>query len=102
MRKFMSIAAAVMLVASLMTGCRDRNVSDREDGMITDPTVTTDGILTMPSTDTAPIVTTAPYTEPTTDTASDATGNPAESGAAGETMPEGKNRSKLPRPDRVN
>ena len=90
MRKYSSIPLAMLLVASLMAGCRDRNVSDREDGMITDPTVTTESIYTMPSTDTAPSITTAPNTDPTTET--DTTDEPGEPGAPETTTPGAKGR----------
>ena len=96
MRRFVSVAVAAVLAATVMAGCRDKNVSDREDGMITEPTVTTESMFTMPSTDTAPIDTVAPSTESSTDMTGGLTDPTAESGAAESTAPEGKVRRARP------
>lgn len=68
MRKYLTAAVALTLIASMLGGCRNGNVSDRNDGVITDPTVTSGTMATMPSTDTTPIATTNPSvsTESTT------------------------------------
>lgn len=61
MRKSIAAAVALTLVASLLGGCGS-NVSDREDGKITETTGT---VATMPSTDTAPTVMPHETTNPT-------------------------------------
>lgn len=92
MKKSCSALLALALMLSAFTGCR-RNVSTREDGMVTDPTVTTGTVATMPSTDTAPV-----DTQP-----SAATQSPAETDATGDTTPsdpsapEGRARHAHPR-----
>lgn len=86
MRRFVSAAAALAMAATMLAGCRDRNVSDREDGVITDPTVTTESMFTMPSTDTVPSVS----TEPTTGIPSDPTQMTGDNGTTENTAPQGK------------
>ena len=57
MRKHCTPFLVLAVMLALLTGCRG-NVSDREDGKITEPTsftATMPTIATMPSTDTAPI-----------------------------------------------
>ena len=75
MRKYYRVFLIPAMMLALLTGCRG-NVSNREDGKITEPTAT---VATMPSTDTAPIGTMpSPSTESTGSThATEAT---AESG----------------------
>lgn len=64
MNKLFSAGIALALTAALLTGCRG-NVSDHENGRITDPTMMPETIATIPSTDTTPPMT----TQPTQDTA---------------------------------
>ena len=74
MRKYFGAIVALALIASLLGGCRGGNVSDREDGVITDPT-NTSTTATMPSTDTAPIATTEPVVTTGPSESTDATMN---------------------------
>lgn len=74
MRKYFNGAIALALVATLMTGCGRRNVSNNKDGMITEPATTA---ATLPSTDTAPVETTQPHTS-TAETIHPGNGNPTD------------------------
>lgn len=112
MKKYLGAAAAFALTAALMTGCgcTNRNM----DGMITDPTVTSTTVATMPSTDTTPTVTTHPSTatEHTTEpsgvmdeTIRPGNGDPtAETGTTHETTGSGtaEGRARHAHPDRSN
>ena len=75
MRKFFGVILTFTLIASLLGGCRGGNVSDREDGKITDPTNASTTTATMPSTDTAPIATTEPVVTTIPAASSDPTTN---------------------------
>lgn len=66
MRKASIALLAAALTMTLLTGCRG-NVSERSDGMVTEPGTMPSTSATMPGTDTAPIDTLPPAsTEQTT------------------------------------
>lgn len=71
MKRMICMAMALTLMASLFVGCGCQNVSDREDGMITNDTTPMPTITTAPTHETtqpattAPTTTTAPATETT-------------------------------------
>ena len=68
MKKYLYTAMALVLAASLFTGCgcTNRNVSDHPNGLITDPTTMTTN--PMPTMTTPPENTTIPHRETTAPT----------------------------------
>lgn len=86
MRKLFGAVFALALTAVVLTGCRG-NVSDHENGRITNPTMMPETIATMPSTDTVPPMTTMPTvtTQPTRESTSPTgdTGSTEGSGTTG-------------------
>lgn len=91
MRKAITPLVAAALAITVLAGCRG-NVSDRTDGMVTEPGTTPSTSATMPGTDTAPIdppppASTEQATDPTRETkGEDTTTDPT--GARGRQAPE--------------
>jgi len=73
MRKICIAVLALAIMAICFTGCR-KNVSDREDGTITESTAMTEPSVTMPSTDTTPAITTEPSFQSDSTETTDETG----------------------------
>lgn len=74
MKKYFATALALLLAASLFTGCgcTNRNVSDHPGGIITDPTTVAPSTNPIPTMTTPPEPSTVPHSEttmPTYDTA---------------------------------
>ena len=66
MKKYLCIAAAILVLSGCFTGCGRKNVSDDPNGRITDPTVVTTAPIPEPTMTTMPTVpTTPPTTRPT-------------------------------------
>lgn len=100
MKQYLCTALALLLAASMFTGCgcTNRNVSNQPEGMITDPTNVAPSTNPMPTMTTPPTETTMPHretTEPThdftepgmTDGTLDTQPGTGESGDTGETGP---------------
>lgn len=65
MKQYICIAMALLLMTGVFTGCGCQNVSQREDGMITDPTGLIPSMTTDPTRDTTqPSIDSTDGTEP--------------------------------------
>lgn len=102
MKRYLCIAMALVLMASLFVGCGCQNVSERKDGRITEPTNLLPTITTEPThATTRPTVETHPSTgthptietrDPMHETTGSTGATDATNGSAPSDMPRARNR----------